>query len=62
MKNKPIRGFEALIGETIKKIDASAINVVHIQCESGKIVSIDAGGETMYGIPIVSVATGYDVK
>lgn len=54
MKNKPIRGFQAFIGETIKRIDATAINVVHIEFESGKIVSIDAD-EHHFGIPIVAV-------
>lgn len=41
MKNKPIRGFDLLIGETIKKIDATSINVVTIETESGKSIEID---------------------
>ncbi len=54
MKNHPLRGFKDLIGETIKKVDASSINVVHIECVSGKVVSIDAE-ENHYGIPIVAI-------
>lgn len=49
------RGFEALVGETIVKVDTSAINVVHIYTASGKVVSIDAE-QQHFGIPVVSVA------
>lgn len=48
------RGFEALIGETVVKVDTSAINVVHIYTQSGKIISID-GEEQRYGIPVIKV-------
>lgn len=48
------RGFEALIGETIVKVDTSAINVAHIHCASGKVVSIDAE-EQHFGISVVAV-------
>ena len=47
------RGFAALIGEKIVSVDTSAINVVHIHCKSGKVVSVDA--ETQHhGIPVVT--------
>lgn len=49
------RGFTALVGETVAYIDTTAINVVHIHCDSGKIVSIDAE-ERHCGIPVVQVA------
>jgi hypothetical protein len=52
MKNNPIRGFQNLIGETIKKIDATSINSVTVLCESGKVVEID-GDETHYRIAIL---------
>lgn len=52
MKNKPIRGFDKLVGETIKKIDATGINCVFIETESGKKITIDAD-ELHYGIPVV---------
>jgi hypothetical protein len=52
MKNIPIRGFQLLIGETIKKVDATAINIVTVLCESGKVVEIDAD-EQHYQIGIV---------
>lgn len=52
MKNRPIRGFTALIGETIKKVDAHCINTVRIECESGKIVEVDCD-EQHYGIGIL---------
>jgi hypothetical protein len=55
------RGFEQLVGETVKRIDTSCINVVHIHCESGKIISIDAE-EQHYGIPVIQVGEGWDVK
>lgn len=58
MKNQPQRGFKELIGETIKKIDASSLNVIHIECESGKVVSVDTE-EHHYGIPVISA---YDPK
>lgn len=41
MSNKTDRGFDQLIGETIKKIDTTAINVVTIETESGKQFEID---------------------
>lgn len=53
MKNKPKRGFDALVGETIVKIDARAINIVRIQCASGRQVEIDAE-ERHYDIEIVA--------
>jgi hypothetical protein len=49
MKNKPVRGFQHLIGETIKKVDATAINVVSIETESGKIIEIDADEQHSLG-------------
>lgn len=48
------RGFNALIGETIVMVDTSSINVVHIHCKSGKVVSID-GEEHHSGIAVISV-------
>lgn len=48
------RGFKDLIGEVVVKVDTSAINVVHIHTQSGKIISID-GEEQHYGIPVVQV-------
>lgn len=47
------RGFDKFIGKTIRKIDASSINVVHFEFTDGVIFSIDAE-ETHYGIPVVS--------
>lgn len=52
------RGFESLVGETIEFVDTTAINVVHIHCKSGKVVSID-GEEQHYGIPIIAVSDSY---
>lgn len=52
MKNQPVRGFHNLIGETIKKIDATAINCVTILCESGKIVEIN-GDDRHYQIAVL---------
>lgn len=52
MKNKPLRGFQHLIGETIKKIDATGINHVNIETESSKIVAVCAE-QLHYGIPII---------
>lgn len=52
MQNKPIRGFDLLIGETIKKIDATSINVVTIETESGKRIEIDCD-EQHYQIGIL---------
>jgi hypothetical protein len=52
MKNVPLRGFQHLIGETIKKIDATAINLVTIETESGKLIEICAD-ENHCGIAIV---------
>ena len=60
MKNKPIRGFSTLIGETIKKIDATGINCVFVQCESGNTFVIDAD-ELHFGIPVVQCAV-FDPK
>lgn len=48
------RGFDALVGETITHIITTAINVVHIHCKSGKVVSVDAES-SHYGIPVVQV-------
>lgn len=43
MKNNAIRGFANLIGETITKIDATGINCICVETESGKrFVSADA--------------------
>lgn len=57
------RGFDALVGETISHVITTAINVVHIHCKSGKIVSIDAE-ESHFGIPVVRVDdwTGHDTE
>lgn len=52
MRNRPVRGFAALIGETIKKVDARCINVVTIECESGKVVKVNCD-EQHYGIGIL---------
>ena len=46
--------FNELVGETITKVDASSINVVHIHTASGKVVSIDSES-THYGIPVIQV-------
>jgi hypothetical protein len=48
------RGTQDLIGETIVMVDTSSINVIHLHCASGKVVSID-GEEQHYGIPIIAV-------
>ena len=52
MRNRPIRGFDALIGEKIKKIDAKCINAVYIECESGKVVRLNCD-EQHVGIGII---------
>ncbi len=52
-KNKPLRGFIHLVGETVLKIDASAINVVIITCLSGKVIELDCDSQTSYGIGII---------
>lgn len=49
------RGFQALEGQTIVRVDASSINVVHFHLQSGQTVSVDAE-EQHYGIPVVSVS------
>ena len=53
MINKPVRGFEALVGETIITIDATCINNVKFQMESGKTVEIDCDYQH-YGIGIIA--------
>lgn len=52
MRNNPLRGFQHLVGETITKVNAKAINIVEIETESGKKIEIDAD-EQHYGIGIV---------
>lgn len=52
---KDTRGTDALVGETVAFVDTYSINVIHIHCKSGKVVSIDAE-EQHYGIPVVQVA------
>ena len=54
MKNKKARGFNKLLGETIKVINTSAINEVIIVCESGKTYSLTAEDQH-YGIPILQL-------
>ena len=61
MKNKPVRGFKHLIGETIKKVNAHCINVVTIECESGKIVELNCD-EQHYGIGILAAQLVKDLK
>ncbi|AXF53045.1 MAG: hypothetical protein [Caudoviricetes sp.] len=56
-----MRGFDALIGETVVRVDTNAINVVHIHTASGKVVSVDAE-LSHHGIPVVQVGTGWDVE
>lgn len=48
------RGTHALVGETIDWIDTTAINVIHIHCKSGEVISID-GEQHHFGIPTISV-------
>lgn len=52
---KNTRGTNTLVGETVVLVDTSSINVIHIHCKSGKVVSIDAE-ERHFGIPVVQVA------
>jgi hypothetical protein len=52
MENYPVRGFKNLIGETIKKINSKAINVIEVECVSGKIFEIDCD-EQHYQIGII---------
>lgn len=52
---KNTRGTDALVGETVVFVDTSSINVIHIHCKSGKVVSIDAE-EQYFDIPVVQVA------
>ena len=49
------RGTQELVGETIVFVDTTAINVIHIHCKSGKVVSVDAE-DSYYGIPVVGVS------
>jgi hypothetical protein len=53
------RGFLELHGETVTYVDTTAINVVHIHCKSGKVISVDSES-SHYGIPVIQVGTGYD--
>lgn len=55
------RGFDALVGETISHVITTAINVVHIHCKSGKVVSVDVE-LSHHGFPVVQVAdwTGHN--
>ncbi len=55
------RGFLALHGETVTCVDTSAINVVHIHCKSGKVISVDSES-SHYGIPVIQVGQGWDVN
>lgn len=55
------RGFEVFIGETIIKVDTSAINVTHFHCQSGKVVSVDAEC-VHHGIYCPQVSDGYNVE
>lgn len=52
MNQYPVRGFACLVGETIKKIDARAINLVTIETESGKTIDIDCD-EHHFGIAVI---------
>ena len=45
MKNKPLRGFKDLIGQTIKKIDASAGDLIRIETEYGEEFVIYRAGD-----------------
>lgn len=54
------RGMEQFVGETVKYVDTSSINVAHFHMLSGKIVSVDAE-EEHFGIPIVAVSEDYKV-
>ncbi|UAV84638.1 hypothetical protein PHB09_143 [Pseudomonas phage PHB09] len=49
------RGTQELVGETVVFVDTTAINVIHIHCKSGKVVSID-GETSYYGIPVIGVS------
>lgn len=51
--NKPIRGFDALIGETIVAIDATCINSVTFHLLGGKTVEVDCDEQTGEGIAIL---------
>lgn len=53
MSNKTDRGFNQLIGETIKKIDTTAINIVTVETESGKQFEIDCD-EQHFSISILN--------
>lgn len=59
MKNKPVRGFKHLIGETIKKIDASSINCIHIELENGQKFTVHAE-HRHYDIGIVECGEYWD--
>lgn len=52
------RGFDGLVGEVVILVDTSSINVVHIHCQSGKIISVDAEAHN-YGIPVIQVGEGW---
>jgi len=54
MKSKNNRGFEQLIGKTIKRINASAINCVYIEDTDGQVYEIEAESQHL-NIPIISL-------
>ena len=54
MKKKSKRGFEKLIGKTIKKIDARAINCVYVECTDDSVFEINAE-ESYLRIPIIAL-------
>ena len=46
--------FKEFVGETIKSVDVTSINVVHFHMVSGKIISVDAE-QSHFGIPVIQV-------
>jgi hypothetical protein len=52
MRNRPYRGFEYLLDETIVKVDAKCINAVYIECASGRIIRLNCD-EQHVGIGII---------
>ncbi len=46
------RGFDVLIGKTITKVNASAVNIVYITTSDGQEFEINAD-EQHYGIAVV---------
>ncbi|UOL48858.1 hypothetical protein [Pseudomonas phage Astolliot] len=52
------RGFDVMVGRTIKSVDTSSINVVHITFTDGVVISIDTEPGPAF-IPVVVATNQY---